>query len=118
MSDAVRLTGMRFHAFHGCLKEEAEKGGTIVIDLEISGDLTDACITDELDNTFDFRILYDIVSKTVLETRYNLLEALGQEICSRLRGKYPQTTVRIVLRKPHPAGLQDLANVEVELNRG
>jgi len=114
----VRLTGMRFHAFHGCLREEAEKGGIVIVDLELSGELTEACMTDDIACTFDFRVIYDIVSKTVLETRYNLLEALGQEICNRLKGKFPRVSIRVILKKPNPVGLKDLESIEVVITRG
>ena len=118
MKDIIRLNKMRFRAFHGCTKEEIEKGGIVEVDLEIAGDLQQARLSDDLEDTFDFNVIYGIVSKTVLETRYNLLEALGEEIYRRLQDKYPGNFIRIVLRKPDPPKMENLEYVEVEMIRG
>jgi len=93
---------MRFFAYHGCKAEETENGQYFEVDVELTGSLQKPGKTDDLNDTCDFDCIYRIIADTVTGTRYNLLEALGEEICSRLLKKYPDKQVKLILRKPNP----------------
>ena len=117
MMDAVRLKGLKFFAFHGCSETEAENGQQFEVDVELAGDLRPAGVSDDVEKTYDFDTIYEIVKETVMGTRYNLIEALAEEISLRLLGRFPATQVTLKIRKPYPpmAGIMD--GVEVEIVR-
>ena len=116
--DKVRMKGLQFHAFHGCSQVEKESGQTFEVDVEIGGDLRRAALSDDLEDAYNFDITYQVVAETVTGTRYNLLEALAEEICRRLLELYPGTQVRVVVRKPSPPLPWLTDGLEVELVRG
>jgi len=115
--DKVRLKNLGFHAYHGCHKEETEEGQRIEVDVELSGSLRHAGNTDNLEDTHDFETIYGIVAETLKNTRYNLLESLGEEICRRLLAAFSGTEVRLVLRKPNPPIDGELDSAEIEIVR-
>ncbi len=116
--DKVRLKNVAFHAYHGCLEEEAEKGRRIEVDVELTGSLRAAGRSDDLSDTCDFQAIYRIVAEAVKAKRYNLLETLGEEICRRLLTAFPGVEVRLVLRKPSPPIEGEIECAEIELVRG
>lgn len=109
---------MRFFAYHGCLDVEREKGQKFEVNVELTGNLQKPGKTDDLNNTYDFNTIYRIVSDTMRNTRYNLMEALGEEICGQLLKQFPGLQVKLTLRKPDPPINGSLDCVEIELIRG
>ncbi|MCF7811376.1 dihydroneopterin aldolase [bacterium] len=117
MNDKIRMNGMCFFAYHGCKEEEVEKGQYFEVDVELVGSLHKPATTDNLNDTCDFDQIYQIIADTIMNTRYNLLEALGEEICSRLLKQYPNKQVKLILRKSNPPVEGELESVEVEILR-
>jgi dihydroneopterin aldolase len=117
MSDKIRINGMRFFANHGCKNEEKEQGQYFEVDVELTGNLLKPAGSDDLSDTCDFDLVYEIIADTMTNTRYNLLEALGEEICNRLLKHYPDRQIKLILRKPNPPIKGELDSVEVELLR-
>jgi len=113
--DAIRLKNMQFYAYHGNKPHEAENGQRFEVDVELTGNFQVAALSDDLKDTYDFDRIYQIVSEIVSCSRFNLLEALTEEICRRLLKDYPNVQVRVAVRKPHPsiAGVLDYAEVEL-----
>ena len=75
MSDAIFVSGLALHAYHGVMQHEAKVGQTFMLDLVLDIDLAAASRTDKLKDT----VSYDMVVKTVSEAfcarRYRLVEA-------------------------------------------
>ncbi len=115
--DVLRLNEIQVFAYHGNKPEEKEKGQLFLISAEIRSDLRKACLTDNLKDTIDFDLVYKIVSETVKQTNYNLLEALGEEICLRILKVFPAVEVKLSIKKPDPPLDGKLNFVEVILNR-
>jgi len=115
--DVLRLNEIQVFAYHGNKPEEKEKGQLFLISAEIRSDLRKACLTDNLKDTIDFDLVYKIVSETVKQTNYNLLEALGEEICLRILKVFPAVEVTLSIKKPDPPIDGKLNFVEVILNR-
>ena len=115
--DKIRLKNMRFHAFHGCKPLEKEIGQEIQVDVELALSLAEAGVSDELADACCFDDVYKLIADRVLNTRYNLLEALGEDICNSIHEIYPDTGIKLVLRKPHPPFEGELDSVEIEITR-
>lgn len=115
--DILRLNDIQVFAHHGNKPEEKNRGQIFLINAEIRCDLRRAGLTDDLKDTIDFDMIYEIVSETVKNTQFNLLEALGEEICQRLLKVYPDTEVVISIRKPDPPISGKVGSVEVVLCR-
>ena len=52
---------MRFYAFHGVLTQETKVGNHYVVNIHIEADLSVACESDNVDDTINYAIIYDLV---------------------------------------------------------
>ena len=68
----IELTGMEFHAFHGCLESERKEGNTFL-------DFKKAAKSDDLKDTPDYSKVYDIVAAEMAKPS-NLLENVAARI--------------------------------------
>jgi 7,8-dihydroneopterin aldolase/epimerase/oxygenase len=102
MSDAIFVTGLALHAYHGVMQHEAKVGQTFKLDLILDIDLNDASRTDKLKDT----VSYDTVVKTASEAfrarRYRLVEAAAGAAASAVLERCPQVkSIRVTVHKPH-----------------
>lgn len=118
--DKILMNNMAFYGFHGVLDEERNIGQKFYVDLEMSLDLTAPGKTDRVDNTVSYAEVYDDVKYFVESARYNLIEALGENICQAVLTKYPQVVeVMVRIKKPEAPvrGIFDYFGVELVRSR-
>ena len=102
----VRLEGMKFHAFHGCLEEERREGNTFKVDIQYSYDAAQAAATDSLEAAVDYSAVYSTVRRE-MEIPSNLLENVAFRIKSALEARFPQMeslTVSVSKHNPPVGG--------------
>lgn len=75
----IELTGMEFHAFHGCLESERKEGNTFVVDFLGKVDAGKAAESDDLADTPDYSKVYEIVAAEMAKPS-NLLENVAGRI--------------------------------------
>ena len=115
--DTIRLKNMQFFAYHGVLPSEAKTGQLFQVDLEIMGDWSSAGNSDNIDDAVNYQKLYYLVKIIVTGKRFNLLEALSEEICSQILTKFNLVKrVKVSIRKPSVPinGILDYAEIEIE----
>jgi len=115
--DVIRLKNMQFFAYHGNQPAEAEQGQRFEVDLEVQGDWSTPGISDNLDDAINYETLFAIVSETVTSKRYNLIEALAEEICRQVITHIDMAKrVKVCIRKPKAPlrGILDYVEVEIE----
>lgn len=106
----VSLSGVRFKAPVGLYPQEAYIHNEIELSLSVSREAT----IDELP-LIDYTVLHTIASEAVSEPAA-LLETLLQRIVSRITSSYPDTKVRVAVRKLNPPmqGRVDYSEVKWE----
>jgi dihydroneopterin aldolase len=119
MSDAVFVTGLSLHAYHGVMQHEAKVGQTFKLDLVLDMDLAEASRTDQLKHT----VSYDTVVKTTSEAfcarRYRLVEAAAGAVAEAVLDRFPQVRrVRVTVHKPHAPIAATFDDVGVIVERG
>ena len=98
----VRLEGMTFHAFHGCLESERIRGNTFRVDVEFDYDALDAAEADDLALGVNYSIVYDIVRSEMMIPS-NLLESVALRIKKALLARFPDISrVSVSVAKHHP----------------
>ena len=102
MSDAIFVSRLALHAYHGVMQHEAKVGQTFKLDLALDIDLTEASRTDKLKDT----VSYDFVVKTASEAfcgrRYRLVEAAAGAVAAAVLERCPQVrSIRVTVHKPH-----------------
>lgn len=119
MSDAVFVSGLALHAYHGVMQHEAKVGQTFKLDLELDIDLAEASRSDMLKHT----VSYDTVVKTASEAfcarRFRLVEAAAGAVADAVLAHYPQVQrVRVTVHKPHAPIAATFDDVGVVIERG
>lgn len=99
--DKIKLTGLDFYGYHGCLAEEREKGQHFLVDLTMYVDLQAAGESDDLAATVDYAAVFETVRTIVEGDPLNLIEAVAERTASSILGAYgPVEKVRVTVHKP------------------
>lgn len=112
----ITVDNIRLYAYHGCLPEEGVKGGDYIVDVTIDTDLTKPAQTDELADTVDYCVVFDVV-KREMGIRSKLIEQVAQRIVDGLRKEYPAVkkfSVKVTKLKPPINGPVDSVAVILE----
>lgn len=114
----ISLENMRFYAYHGCFKEEAETGTEFQVDLHILTDTSKAEQSDNLEDTVNYQTLYELVKRN-MKIRSHLLEHVTHRILKELHESFPQIEeAELTMSKLHPpiGGQVGSVSVTMELS--
>ncbi|QSX08524.1 dihydroneopterin aldolase [Alkalibacter rhizosphaerae] len=115
--DKIIMKNLGFYGYHGVLEEEKRLGQRFFVDAVLHLDLSVAGKTDDLNKTVHYGLVYETIKKQVEEKRYDLIEALGENICKDVLKEFPNIIKIVVqIRKPQApvVGLFDYMAVELE----
>ena len=87
----LQIKDIQCHAFHGCMEEEARIGGRFSVDVEVTGDFSEAVSADDLSVTVDYVIVHRIV-KSEMAIRSRLIEHVAGRILREIKATFPQIT--------------------------
>ncbi|MGE5373126.1 MAG: 2-amino-4-hydroxy-6-hydroxymethyldihydropteridine diphosphokinase [Solirubrobacterales bacterium] len=115
--DTIELRGLTFSGCHGVYETEKTKPQPFAVDLWLSLDLRPAGSRDELGLTVNYAEVIERVREVVEQTSRSLIEALAEDIASRILTGYPLVSrIRVTVRKLKPplAAVFDSIGVTVE----
>ncbi len=102
MNGIISVNDIQIFAYHGCLPEEATIGGNYIIDLKIFTDYSNASLSDDLTETVDYCIVYEIV-KREMAIRSKLIEHAARRIAEALKMEISRIDkVEVLLTKIAP----------------
>lgn len=115
----LSITGMHFHAFHGCNPDERKSGKQYTVDVYFHADIEKSMTTDDLTDTIDY---VDIHAITALEmkTPSNLIEHITKRILDKITIHFPQITyckVKLTKHNPPIPGTVDQVSIELEYTK-
>jgi 7,8-dihydroneopterin aldolase/epimerase/oxygenase len=118
MTDAVFVTGLSLHAYHGVMQHEGRVGQTFSLDLVLDTDLMEASRSDKLADTVGYDQVVEIASKAFSAHRYRLVEAAAGAVAAALLDRFPRVArVRVTVHKPHAPIAATFADVGVTIVR-
>jgi dihydroneopterin aldolase len=118
MTDAVFVTGLALHAYHGVMQHEAKVGQSFQLDLVLDIDLTEASHSDKLAHTVGYDQVVDVASQAFCERRYRLIEAAAGAVAEAVLDRFKQvSSVRVTVHKPHAPIAATFADIGVTLVR-
>lgn len=98
----LELSGLEFHAFHGCGDEEKQNGNTFLVDFKAEAELKPAAGSDRLEDTVDLAAVYAVIRRE-MEQRSDLLEHVCGRIVDALHRAFPGfTAIRVTVSKQNP----------------
>lgn len=113
----IILENMEFHAFHGCLDFEQQLGNTFIVDISMELDTTQSGFTDNLENTLNYQLVYDVV-KAQMEIPSKLIEHAGQRIMDNIFDQFQQINeLKVRLSKLNPPLGGKVERVTIELKK-
>lgn len=116
--DKIIIDSLKIFAYHGVNPEETLMGQWFVLDIEAWADLTNACTTDELDDTVSYAAIIKTVKKAMTKKNCKLLEHAAQRTADAIFNEHDKIKrIRLRLRKPDAPIKADFGFVAVEIER-
>ncbi|HYZ46764.1 MAG TPA: dihydroneopterin aldolase [Actinomycetota bacterium] len=115
MSDAIVVRGLRVATRIGVTERERTQPQTVVVDLEITADLTRAAASDDLADTVDYSAVVDRVETFVAAAESNLLEHLAARVASVVSRMDGVERVTVEITKDPPPVEQEVDRVSVKI---
>lgn len=113
----IKLENIKIYAFHGCLQEEKILGTYYLLNLELQLDLTQASQTDDLEDTLNYALAYEIIHQE-MAIPSNLLEHVAGRINQKLASKFSQLTqISTQITKLSPPMSGEIEGVSVEITK-
>lgn len=117
--DYISIKGLETFGYHGVFEEEAFLGQKFIIDATLFLDVREAGKQDDLTKSIDYGEACNVIKKIVEVERYQLIEALAEEIAKRLLISFTQLKqVEITVKKPWAPVLISMDTVSVTIKRG
>jgi dihydroneopterin aldolase len=118
MTDAVFVSGLSLHAYHGVMQHEAKVGQTFKLDLVLDIDLAAASHSDKLADTVGYDQVVEVASRTFCSKRYRLVEAAAGAVADAILARFAEVAaVRVTVHKPHAPIAATFADVGVTIAR-
>lgn len=115
MITTVKLSGMEFHAFHGCLEAEKREGNTFRVNVSYDYDAAPAAESDDLAKAVDYSVVYAIVRRE-MDICSNLLENVAWRIKNAIEAEVPgisKVQVSVAKRNPPVGGPCEWSTITV-----
>jgi dihydroneopterin aldolase len=118
MTDAVFISGLALHAYHGVMQHEAKVGQTFTLDLKLEIDLSEASRSDKLAHTVGYDQVVVVASQAFCGRRYRLIEAAAAAVADAVLERFiAVVSVRVTVHKPHAPMAATFADVGVSIMR-
>jgi dihydroneopterin aldolase len=114
--DKILMSNLGFYGFHGLLKEESVLGQKFFLDIELDVDTKEAGLTDDMTKSVSYADAYEVVRDIVQNKRFNLLEALAENIANDVLEKFDLVKgIMVRIKKPEAPvnGIYDYFGVEI-----
>jgi len=118
MTDAIFVSGLALHAYHGVMEHEAKVGQTFTLDLELEIDLGEASRSDRLAHTVGYDQVVALASQAFCARRYRLIEAAAGAVAEAVLDSFAAVaSVRVTVHKPHAPIAATFADLGVSIMR-
>lgn len=116
--DKIKLKGLTFYGYHGLFPEENKLGQRFEVDIELFLPLEKAGQSDEMKDSVDYGMVYEITEEIVQGEPKNLIESVAETIAQRLFGSFPSLNACAVeVIKPNPPIQGNYDSVSVRIYR-
>lgn len=115
--DKLHINGIRCYGYTGFLPEENKLGQWFEVNLVFWLDLSDAVMSDELDDCLDYRQVIDLVNMLVSREVFKTVERLAGAIADALLEIHQVERVQIKLTKLSPPIPNFSGSITVEITQ-
>lgn len=118
--DKILMHNLGFYGYHGLLKEENVLGQKFFLDIELEVNTREAGLKDDMTKSVSYADVYEVVKDIVTNKRFNLLEALAENITIEVFEKFKLVNgIMVRIKKPEAPvnGMYDYFGVEIRRTR-
>jgi len=113
----IRIKNLRLRTIVGIENWERKHKQDVIVNIEIEYDGTRAAETDDIMDTVNYKTIKQQIIKVVEESRYQLLDKLGNEIARIIMEEKRIHRARVEVDKPRALRFADSVSVEVTAER-
>ncbi|MBO7451953.1 MAG: dihydroneopterin aldolase [Clostridiales bacterium] len=117
--DCITMKDMKFYGYVGCLESEKNQGQNFYVTCEMFFEPSiKGCYTDDLNDTVDYSVIFDIIKGVVEEAEFDLIERLAQAIADKVLefdNRIKKTAITVSKPKAPIAG--EFGTMEVRIER-
>jgi dihydroneopterin aldolase/D-erythro-7,8-dihydroneopterin triphosphate epimerase len=113
--DAIHIRDLNLRCIIGIFPEERREKQDIIINVTMYGDLGNACRSDCIEDTIDYKAVKLRILEAVEKSRFSLVERLAEEV-ARLCLEDPLVR-RVTVAVDKPGALRFARSVAVEITR-
>jgi dihydroneopterin aldolase len=114
--DKIIIENLHIFAYHGVNEEEKINGQNFYLDIKCSLDLSDACLTDNLDDTVSYAKIIKTVKRVFPAQKDDLIERAARRTADAILDEFDKIKkVKIKLKKPEAPINADFDYVAVQI---
>jgi FolB domain-containing protein len=113
--DRIRIHDLAVRCIVGIRDWERTTRQGVLINVTLYADLSEACRTDEIIKTIDYKLVKDRIIKAVEDSEFQLVEGLAQEVAGICLSEPRVERVDVTVDKP--GALRFARSVAVEITR-
>jgi len=98
--DTIFLSEVKVQTKLGVPEWERMTPQTIILDIEIGYDLSNACQSDDVSDTIDYGAVVNRVRETLQENSFQLVEKLAEHLSQLILKEFNALSVKIKVAKP------------------
>jgi dihydroneopterin aldolase len=111
----LKLTKMTFQMNHGVYEFEKSKNTTFEVNLTIYYDFYASMLSDQLEDTLDYQVLYELISKEI-HIRANLIEHIAYRMVESISKEFEEILkLKLKISKMNPPIQGDIEKTEFEV---
>ena len=116
--DKIYIRDLEFIGYHGVFEEEKKLGQKFFVSLELTTNLREAGLNDDITKTTHYGEVSESVKKIFFQKKYDLIETLAEDIAREVLLNYPLISeLKLEIKKPWaPVGIA-LKDLSVEITR-
>jgi dihydroneopterin aldolase len=98
--DKIFIHALKTEAIIGIFDWERQVKQTVILDIEISADITKAALSDSIDDTLNYKRIAKRVLAFVEESKFHLVETLAEHVAMLLLEEFGVAWISLSLSKP------------------
>lgn len=98
--DIIFIEGLEIETIIGVYEQERDIKQKVVLDIEMTLPESDAASSDDLRHTVDYDAVSKLVTSYVIDTQYQLIESLAEQVASLVLGAFATDSLKLKLSKP------------------
>ena len=98
--DIIFIGSLEIETIIGFYEHERDIKQKVVLDIEMTLPESDAASSDDLRHTVDYDAVSKLVTSYVIDTQYQLIESLAEQVASLVLGAFATDSLKLKLSKP------------------